>query len=128
MTRRLDNALSSLHGLSFGDFTILYHLSRAPANRLRRVDLAERLGLTASGVTRTLLPLEKLGLVKREPDARDARVAYAAVTKAGLKLLEHALVSAVQVSDEWMQSAPTVQIGEFAALLGKLGGAYPSDR
>ncbi|MEN9397338.1 MAG: hypothetical protein RLZ81_1868, partial [Pseudomonadota bacterium] len=30
LTRRLDSALSSLHGLSFGDFMILYHLERAP--------------------------------------------------------------------------------------------------
>ena len=26
LTRRLDNALSSVHGLSFGDFMILYYL------------------------------------------------------------------------------------------------------
>ena len=76
LTRRLDNALSNLHGLSFGDFMILYHLERAPGTRLRRIDLAERLGLTASGVTRSLLPLEKLGLVSRQPDPRDARVGY----------------------------------------------------
>jgi hypothetical protein len=72
LTRRLDNVLSGLHGLSFGDFMILYHLGRAPGKRLRRIDLAERLGLTASGVTRSLLPLEKLGLVTRQPDPRDA--------------------------------------------------------
>src|SRR3990167_901737 len=57
LTRRLDNALSSVHGLSFGDFMILYYLGRAPGKRLRRVDLADRLGLTASGVTRSPLPL-----------------------------------------------------------------------
>jgi len=36
----------SAHGISFGDFQALYHLSHAPEGRLRRVDLAERLGLT----------------------------------------------------------------------------------
>jgi hypothetical protein len=35
LTRRLDNALSSLHGLSFADFMILYHLERAPGGKLR---------------------------------------------------------------------------------------------
>ena len=82
LTRRLDNALGNLHGLGFSDFMVLYHLQRAPATRLRRIDLAERLGLTASGVTRTLLPLEKLGLVARQPDPRDARVGYASITAA----------------------------------------------
>jgi hypothetical protein len=69
LTRRLDNALSGVHGLSFGDFMILHHLGRAPGLRLRRIDLAERLDLTPSGVTRSLLPLEKLGLVGRQPDS-----------------------------------------------------------
>ena len=57
--------------------------ARAPGGRLRRVDLAERQGLTASGVTRSLLPLEKTGLVGRQPDPRDARVGYAVITAAG---------------------------------------------
>ena len=86
LTRRLDNALGSVHGLSFGDFMVLYYLQRAPGARLRRIDLAERLGLTASGVTRTLLPLEKLGLVARQADARDARVGYAVLTRPGSAL------------------------------------------
>lgn len=122
LTRRLDNTLSNLHGLSFGDFMVLYHLDRAAGARLRRVDLAERLGLTASGVTRTLLPLEKLGLVAREPDPRDARVGYAVLTKAGQKLLANALVSAEQVSQEAVQTAPGDQMAAFSLLLGQLAG------
>lgn len=122
LTRRLDNTLSNLHGLSFGDFMVLYHLDRAAGARLRRIDLAERLGLSASGVTRTLLPLEKLGLVAREPDPRDARVGYAALTKTGQKLLANALVSAEQVSQEAVQAAPDDQIAAFSSLLGQLAG------
>src|SRR3954464_15545771 len=78
--RRLDIALGTYHGLSFADFMVLSNLSRAPGGRMRRVDLAERLGLTASGVTRGLIPLEKIGLVKRQPDPRDARIGYAVIT------------------------------------------------
>ena len=48
LTRRLDASLSALHGLSFNDFTVLHHLGRAHGMKLRRIDLAERLGLTAS--------------------------------------------------------------------------------
>jgi hypothetical protein len=54
--RRLDTVLGGHHGLSFSDFMLLQSLANAPGGRLRRVDLADRLGLTASGVTRTLLP------------------------------------------------------------------------
>lgn len=124
LTRRLDNALSRLHGLSFGDFMILYYLDRAPGGRLRRVDLAERLGLTASGVTRSLLPLEKLGLVARQPDLRDARVGYALVTEAGKQLLAYALVSVEPIAQEATQKVPAAQIDAFSGLLGQLAGIH----
>jgi len=120
--RRLDNALSSLHGLSFSDFMLLFHLNRAPGNRLRRIDLAERLGLTASGVTRTLLPLEKLGLVERQPDPRDARVGYAALTKGGQRLLAHALTAAESISQDAVQMLPADQLEQFSQFLGQLAG------
>lgn len=122
LTRRLDNALGSLHGLSFSDFMVLYHLQRAAGARLRRIDLAERLGLTASGVTRTLLPLEKLGLVARQPDPRDARVGYAVLTNAGRQLFEHASISAQSISQEATQMTPGHKIDEFSMLLGQLAG------
>jgi len=122
VTRRLDNALSSVHGLSFGDFMVLYHLHRAPGTRLRRIDLADRLGLTASGVTRTLLPLEKLGLVTRQADARDARVGYAVLAKGGQKLLAHALVSAEAICQEAVQDATPDQLDTFSRFLGQLAG------
>jgi DNA-binding MarR family transcriptional regulator len=122
LTRRLDNALSNLHGLSFGDFMILYYLDRAPGARLRRIDLAERLGVTASGVTRSLLPMEKLGLVARQPDPRDARVGFASLTESGQQLLKYALVSVGPVAQEAIQSVSTDQIEAFSLLLGQLAG------
>jgi DNA-binding MarR family transcriptional regulator len=127
LTRRLDNALSNVHGLSFGDFMILYHLERAPGSRLRRIDLAERLGVTASGVTRSLLPLEKLGLVTRQPDPRDARVGYALLTEAGQQLLQYALVSVQPIAQEALQQVPADQVEAFSMLLGQLAGVNRSN-
>jgi DNA-binding MarR family transcriptional regulator len=112
LVRRLDGRLGSLHGLSFGDFAILLHLSQAQDGRLRRVDLAEQLGLTPSAVTRSLLPLEKIGLVKREPDKRDARVGYALLTKAGERVLKEATESAEAASEELLE----LDAGQLAAL------------
>lgn len=106
LTRKMDNILGSVHGLSFGDFTLLLHLSQAPNGRLRRVDLADKVGLTASGVTRSLIPLEKIGLVAREADSRDARVGYAVLTPTGKKLLKNALLSAQNISTELLEATP----------------------
>ena len=97
VTNRLGRSLSSLHGLGFQDFSILYHLNRAPGQRLRRIDLAHRLELTPSGVTRSLLPLEKIGLVDREANPDDARAAYASLSESGKRLFADALATAVPV-------------------------------
>jgi DNA-binding MarR family transcriptional regulator len=82
-------ALGGAHGLSVSDFAVLHHLVDAPGNRLRRVDLAERLALTPSGITRLLNPLERRGLVRRE-DGHDARATYAVITKHGGILVKSA--------------------------------------
>lgn len=109
----------SFHGLGFSDFIILLQLNRAPEGRLRRVDLADKLGVTASSVTRNLLPLEKIGLVTREPDARDARVAYAAITKAGQNLLEEAMVTAERVSREMITDVSDESLVEMKKLFSR---------
>jgi len=122
IVRRFDSILGNLHGLSFGDYQLLYHLQRAPGARLRRIDLAERLALTASGITRSLMPLEKIGLVARQADARDARVGYAVITEAGQALLIHADATAQALGQELLQDAPAEQLGALSAVLGRLAG------
>ena len=122
IVRRFDSILGNLHGLSFGDYQLLYHLQRAPGGRLRRIDLAERLALTASGITRSLMPLEKIGLVARQADQRDARVGYAVLTAAGQQLLDHASATAHAVGRELLQDAPAEQLGALSAVLGRLAG------
>ena len=57
---------------------------------MRRIDLAEKLGITASGITRMLLPLEKLGIIKRDLDQDDARARFASLTPAGKEMLDNA--------------------------------------
>jgi len=120
--RRLDAVLGGHHGLSFGDFMLLHHLSKAPGGRLRRVDLAERQGLTASGVTRTLLPMEKTGLVARMADERDARVGFAAITPAGHNLLDNAMLTARETCAELLRHAPQDQLDALTAVLGNIIG------
>lgn len=127
LVRRLDQVLGGYHGISFGDFMLLHYLTRAPGGRLRRVDLAERQGLTASGVTRTLLPLEKIGLVERQQDPRDARVAYAAITPTGRELLDNAVVVAEQISRDLLRSCPPAQLSEMSTALGLIAGMNASN-
>lgn len=120
VTRRLDSALGNHHGISFSDYQLLTQLARAPGARLRRIDLAERLGMTASGVTRSLLPLEKIGLVTRQSDPRDARVGYAMLSPTGAALLADADVTAMQASRAALAAIDGGQLDTLAAALGML--------
>jgi DNA-binding MarR family transcriptional regulator len=91
--RALDAELQATHGLTAVGYEALLLLSRADENALRRVDLAQGLGLTPSGVTRLLDGLEREGLVAKRTCSSDARVTYAVLTDAGADRLERASCS-----------------------------------
>ncbi|KAA9132525.1 MarR family transcriptional regulator [Marinihelvus fidelis] len=78
----------SIHGVGLSEYLVLRQLHDATDNRLRRIDLAERVGLTASGVTRLLNPMEKIGLVAKASSARDARVSLVSLTESGRRVFE----------------------------------------
>jgi DNA-binding MarR family transcriptional regulator len=107
----------SLQGLGFGDIAVLLAISQAPGEKIRRIDLANQLGLTASGVTRMLLPLEKIGVVKREANARDARVSFATITAGGKRLLAESLESAEVVCDDLISAENGKKLDELNAVL-----------
>ena len=126
LSRRLETRLS-IHGIGFTDFAILLILHQAPGQKMRRVDLAEKIGFTASGVTRMLIPLEKIGLVQREAYERDARVSYVGLTDIGTKVFEEALASAEVVaqdifSTETITTAKAKKLDTFSDMLTELGG------
>ena len=123
-TRALSAQLYAEHGLTINDYEALLQLSRADDGRMRRVDLAERLLLTASGVTRLLDGLELAGLVERAACATDRRVTYAVLTDAGRGRLEAASRSHVAaVRALFGERLARSELEQLAALLGRLPGA-----
>ncbi|HYV33272.1 MAG TPA: MarR family transcriptional regulator [Candidatus Limnocylindria bacterium] len=107
----------SSQGLGFGDIAVLYYINRSPTGKIRRVDLAEAVGLTSSGVTRLLLPLEKIGVIQREINERDARVSYASLTQAGKTLLTQSLESAEVICDDLISADAAKKLEDFSAVL-----------
>jgi DNA-binding MarR family transcriptional regulator len=121
ISRRFDRL--SVHGIGFNDFIILYILVQTEGKRIRRIDLAEKIGLTASGVTRMLLPLEKTGLVKREANERDARVSYVVLTEAGKRLFEEARETAGSLAKDIIPAEKAKKIhAPLSDILTELGG------
>ncbi len=98
--RKLDGQLS-VHGLGFNDFIILHYLTQAEGKKLRRIDLAEMIGVTASGITRMLAPMEKIGWIGRESNERDARISYVLLAPGGKRLYKESLQTAQYVAESY---------------------------
>jgi DNA-binding MarR family transcriptional regulator len=111
-----------LHSLGFSEFLILFHLEQTPQGKMRRIDLAEQSGLTASGITRLLAPMEKIGLVKREADATDARVSFVTIAEGGKRMLLDSLENAEELAARLLGSAKGDEIETASKLLMQLGG------
>lgn len=123
-TRSLSAQLVSEHGLTINAYEALLHLSRADEGRMRPVDLAELLVLTASGVTRLLDGLEEVGLIERATCASDRRVSYAVLTDTGREKLEEASESHVGAVRALFEERFTEEeLDQLTELLGRLPGA-----
>jgi DNA-binding MarR family transcriptional regulator len=88
--RKLDRELREEHDLPLATYDVLLRLASAPSRALRMTDLAERVMLSPSGLTRLVDRLVSKGFVQRGTDPHDARVALACLTEEGLKQLRRA--------------------------------------
>lgn len=118
LSRRLD---SGLNGISLNEFIIIYHLSQNTDGKMRRIDLADKLGLTASGITRLLLPMEKIGLIKREADDNDARVSYVVLARGGKAKLADGLERIEIFGEDLIPESKAKKLEEFIKLISELG-------
>jgi DNA-binding MarR family transcriptional regulator len=124
LSRELSARLITDHGLTINDYEALLHLSHADEGSLRRVDLAERLMLTPSGVTRLLDGLERDGWVKKGQCESDARVTYAVLTDEGRERLEAAGRTHVeQIREIFEERFSGEELETLTGLLGRLPGA-----
>jgi DNA-binding MarR family transcriptional regulator len=121
VTRRLSAQLSADHGLTLSDYEVLLRLARAPERRMRRVDLAEQVLLTASGITRLLDGLERSGFVERASCDSDRRVVYAVLTEQGVDKLRTASTSHLaQIDALFRERLDDDELSGLADLLARL--------
>src|SRR3954447_16451308 len=125
--RQLSAQLSSDHGLNLSAYEALLSLARAPDSRMRRVDLANGLLLSAGGVTRLLDGLERDGLVGRDVCSADRRVSYAVLTEAGRDKLREASKSHTRQIGELLGGPfDEDELSQLVALLDRLPGVDPT--
>ncbi len=118
---RLSGEFSAVHGLSVNEFFLLLHLEQTAAHRLSRVELAKRMQISASTVTRMATPMEKIGLVDRQAYQKDARLAFVVITDAGLRKLEEARATFTkQAGYIFNNLLDEAELNQLSLMLGRL--------
>ena len=114
----LDNELQAEHGLSIGEYEVLVHLSDAPDHSLRMTDLASRLRLSPSGITRRIDGLVRDGLVERRQCPSDRRGSNAVLTDEGMSRLSSAAPTHVRgVRAHFLDQLSERQLANLASAL-----------
>jgi DNA-binding MarR family transcriptional regulator len=118
--RELERELADA-GLPLGWYDVLLQLAEAPGRRLRMADLADRVLLSRSGLTRLVDRLQAEGLVDRAPSPDDARGTYTVQTAQGLARLRDAVpVHLGGVQRHWLSRFSDDELRTLKDLLGRL--------
>jgi DNA-binding MarR family transcriptional regulator len=129
IVRQMDADLIASHGLTLSDYEVLLRLSQASDRRMRRVDLAQGVVLTQSGITRLLAGLEKAGWVARVSCAIDRRVVYAELTDSGYaKLRDAAKTHLGGIRTLFASRFSDQELVTLAGLLERLASAPGADQ
>ncbi|GAB2522655.1 MarR family winged helix-turn-helix transcriptional regulator [Nocardiopsis aegyptia] len=80
--------LTERYGIGLTEYRAIAHLAQAPDRELRVNDLAQKVGLNQSSVTRLVSRLESKDLTVRDVCPDDGRGVYAVITERGRTLLQ----------------------------------------
>ncbi|MGE5290591.1 MAG: MarR family winged helix-turn-helix transcriptional regulator [Micromonosporaceae bacterium] len=121
--RRIEAELIERHDLPLASFDVLQQLALAPGQQLRMNDLADRVLLSRSGLTRLVDRLEREGLVERRACPSDARGLFAALTAAGQERLAAATPTYHRCIREcFLDRIGAGELRQVAATASKLAG------
>lgn len=128
VTRVLDAELTNECELPLGTYEVLIHLNEAPERRLRMTELADRVMLSRSGLTRLVDRMEREGLLRRESCPTDLRGTNAVLTDAGYDRLRAAAPTHLRgVREHFADLLTDDELRAVASALGRLAGpAGPS--
>ena len=125
ITRKLDGELRREHGLSFDAYDVLLRLARAPGGGLRMTDLAERVMVPQSTLTRRVDRLVEQGLVERERPTADARAMLALLTRQGRRVLARAARTHLDgIRRHYTGRLSAAQLAAVAEALEVIAGAH----
>ncbi|MFC5749398.1 MarR family winged helix-turn-helix transcriptional regulator [Actinomadura rugatobispora] len=126
ISRRLQADLLAEHDLALASYDVLTRLGESAGGRLRMNDLADRVLLSRSGLTRLVDRMQREGLVERESCASDARGLYAVLTPRGRAKLDEAGPTYRRgVQDSVLSRLDEDDLRTLAHVMGKLADDQP---
>jgi len=119
--RELEQELTTDAELPLSTYDVLLQLVEAPDHRLRMAELADRVLLSRSGLTRLVDRLQADGFVRREPSPDDARGTYTVLTREGFHALRRAApVHLAGVQRHWLAHFDDDELRQLGELLARL--------
>jgi len=124
VTYQLESELTQFRAPSLTEAAVLGQLHRAPEGQMRLLDLASRLLVSKSGMTRIIDRLQQAGYVERQDSEVDKRVTFAVITDKGLEASNYTTGVLDNALSRTFASALTGdEIDQLMELLSKLTSA-----
>jgi DNA-binding MarR family transcriptional regulator len=124
VVRELERELLAAADLPLAWYDVLLQLAEAPERRLRMAELADRVLLSRSGLTRLVDRIAAAGLVRRERSREDARGTFTVLTDRGLERLRAAApVHLAGISRHWLSNFDEAELRQLGDLLGRLSAS-----
>ncbi|QDU35548.1 HTH-type transcriptional regulator MhqR [Poriferisphaera corsica] len=119
MSKRVGNHLC-VHGLSVSDYLVMHYLNGSPHGAVPRIELAEHLGMSASGVTRMIAPMERNNIIEKEANPRDARQSLVRLSETGRQLFKDAHKSFEYIAEEMVKHLSENQRMRLIELMSRM--------
>lgn len=125
LVERLDEELREEHDVSFAEYDVLLRLGRASDGALRMTELADRVMLSPSGISRLVDRLSAKGLVQRSRDDDDGRATLAVLTDQGKRRLRRAARTHLKgIREHFTGRLSAVQLRQLASALEVIAGPH----
>ena len=125
ITSMLDAELRESHHLTWAEYDVLLRLAKATGRTLTMTELARRIMISPSGLTRVVDGLEERGFVKRSRSKDDARVVSASLTDAGRDKVRRAAQTHLRgIREHFTGHLSAAQLREVAAALQVITGPH----
>ena len=125
VVNRLDADLRRFHGVTFAEYDVLLRLARAPGRALRMSDIAARVLLSPSGITRLVERLVARGLILRDADPTDGRAVLATLTDRGSTLIRSASQTHLRgIREHFSSRLDDDELDAVASALERISGPH----